>query len=134
MASFDDDKVRTLLTANNFAHLSTYAADGTIHNAVIWIDVDGDRAVVNSAEGRAWPRNLRRDPRLTLSVHNQDNPYEAVEIRGRVVEEQTGPPAFDHIDAMAQRYLGLDKYPLQQGEQRIKFFIEPEKVLYRKAA
>ncbi len=133
MASFDDDKVRNLLTAKNFAHLSTLREDGTVHNAVIWIDVDGARAVINSAEGRAWPRNLRRDPRLTLSVHNQDNPYEAVEIRGRVVEEQTGQPAFDHIDAMAQKYFGREKYPLAEGEERIKFFIEPEKVLYRKA-
>jgi len=84
--------------------------------------------VLNSAEGRAWVRNVERDPRVTLTVVNGENPYEYVEVRGRVAE-RTHDGADAHIDAMAKKYMGVDEYPLRQpGEQRVIIRVEPEHV------
>ena len=82
--------------------------------------------MLNTAEGRAWPRNLERDPRITLTVQNMENPYEYLEVRGRVAE-RTHDGADEHIDALAKKYLGVDAYPLPQpGEQRVIIRVEPE--------
>ena len=66
--------------------------------------------MLNTAEGRAWPRNLERDPRVTLTVQNMENPYEYVAIRGTVAE-RTHEGADAHIDSLAKKYMGLDEYP-----------------------
>jgi PPOX class probable F420-dependent enzyme len=88
--------------------------------------VQDGKPVLNTAEGRAWPRNLERDPRVTLTVQNAENPYEYVTIRGRVTERTTDG-ADEHIDALAKKYMGVDSYPLRKpGEQRVILRIEPE--------
>jgi len=90
------------------------------------VDVQQGRPVLNSAEGRSWVRNLERDPRVTLTVQNMENPYEYVEIRGRVAE-RTHDGADEHIDALAEKYLGIAEYPNRQpGEQRVIIRVEPE--------
>ena len=76
-----------LLKAKNFCHVATLRADGTIHGVPVWVDIQDGRPVVNSAEGRGWVRNLERDPRVTLTVQNMENPYEYLEVRGRVAEQ-----------------------------------------------
>jgi hypothetical protein len=82
--------------------------------------------VLNTAEGRAWPTNLRRDNRITITVPDKDNPYEYVEIRGHVAGESTDNE-YEHADKLAKKYLGEDTYPFKQpGEQRVMFRIEPE--------
>jgi PPOX class probable F420-dependent enzyme len=122
--------VRALLDARNVAHVGTVRRDGSVHVVPVWINTDGERVMVNSAEGRTWPRNLERDPRVTLTVTNLENPYEYAEIRGRVVE-RTHEDADEHIDALAKKYLGADSYPFRQpDEQRVKFVIAPEQVSY----
>ena len=84
--------------------------------------------MLNTAEGRAWPRNLERDPHVTLTVPNMENPYEYVEIRGTVAE-RTHDGADEHIDALAKKYLGQDSYPYRQpGEQRVIIRVAPEHV------
>ena len=94
----------------------------------VWVDVQDGRPTLNTAEGRAWPRNLEHDPRLTLTVQNMEDPYEYVEIRGRVAE-RTHEGADEHIDALAKKYLGSDEYPFRQsGEQRLIIRVEPEHV------
>jgi PPOX class probable F420-dependent enzyme len=94
----------------------------------VWVHYEGDRIVVNSAEGRVKPRNVREDPRVALSATDPDNPYQAIIVRGRV-DEITHEGADDHIDAMAKKYLGRDRYPFRQmGEQRVKIYIQPEAV------
>lgn len=117
-----------LLKATNFANVATIRSDGSSHVTPVWVDVQDGRPVLNTAEGRAWPRNLERDQRLTLTVQNLENPYEYVEIRGRVAE-RTHEGADEHIDAMAKKYLGQDTYPYRQpGEQRVIIRVEPEHV------
>ncbi len=120
-----------LLKAKNFANVATLRADGSAQVSPVWVDVQDGKPVVNSAEGRAWPRNLERDPRVTLAVQNLENPYEYVEIRGTVAE-RTHEGADEHIDALAKKYLGVDRYPARQpGEQRVILRLEPEHVYYQ---
>ena len=96
------------------------------HLTVIWGDLEDGQIAVNSAEGRIWPENVRRDPEVSLVVVNGEHPYEYVSIRGRVVED-THEGADQHIDRLSNKYLGRDEYPFRQpGEERVKFLIEPE--------
>jgi len=115
-----------LLRAKNFCHVATLRADGSIHGVPVWVDVEDGIPVVNSAEGRAWPTNLQRDPRVTLTVQNMENPYEYLEVRGQVAEI-TREGADEHIDALAKKYLDKDEYPFRRpDEQRIIIRVEPE--------
>jgi PPOX class probable F420-dependent enzyme len=122
------DQAKEILSKPTFAHLATLMPDGSPQVTPVWVDTEGDRIVINTAEGRAKPRNMRNDPRVALAATDPDNPYEGVIVRGRV-SEMTHEGADEHIDAMAKKYLGQDKYPFRQpGEQRIKVYIEPEVV------
>ncbi len=117
-----------LLKGKNFCSVATLRSDGTVHEVPVWVDIEDGLPVLNTAEGRAWPRNLERDPRLTLSVPNWENPYEYIEIRGRVAE-RTHEGADEHIDMLAKKYLGEDSYPFRQpGEQRVIIRVAPEHV------
>jgi PPOX class probable F420-dependent enzyme len=122
------EKAKEILSKKTFAHLATLMSDGSPQVTPVWVDHEGDRIVINTAEGRVKPRNMRHDPRVALSATDPDNPYEAVVVRGRV-DEMTHEGADEHIDAMAKKYLGKDRYPFRQtGEQRVKVYIEPEVV------
>jgi len=123
-----EGRVKELLEQPNFSHVSTLRDDGTVQGVVVWQHVEDGKIALNSSEGRAWPANIRRNPNVTITVHNAENPYEYVEIRGKVVED-THQGAKEHIDALAKKYMDKDEYPfLQPGEQRIKFLVEPERV------
>ena len=130
-----EGRARELLEGKNFAHVSTLKKDGAVRNVVIWVDVDDKgRVLLNSAEGRAWPKALRRDPRVTVTVHNQDDPYEYVEIRGKITDTDTSGEADRHIDALAKKYLDQDTYPFRTpDEQRVKFVVEPDRVRHATA-
>ncbi len=128
MSTTVEGRAEELLRAKNFCTVSTLRADGSVHAAPVWVDVQDGKPVLNTAEGRAWPRNLERDPRVTLTVANMENPYEYVEVRGRVAE-RTSDGADEHIDSLAKKYLGQDEYPFRQpGEQRVIVRIEPDTV------
>jgi len=117
-----------LLQAKNFANVATLRSDGSVHAVPVWVDVQDGRPVLNTAEGRAWPRNLERDPRVTITVQNLENPYEYIMVRGRV-SERTHEGADEHIDALAKKYLDQDSYPFRQpGEQRLIIRVEPDYV------
>ncbi len=127
-----DAPARALLEGKNFCTISTLRADGSVQANVVWVDTDGEHVVVNSAEGRNWPANLDRDPRCTCTVPAADNPYEYVSIRG-VVDERSTYDADEHIDKLAQKYIGQDTYPFRQpGEKRVIIRIRPEDVFYQK--
>jgi PPOX class probable F420-dependent enzyme len=128
MSSAIDGRAEELLKDKNFCIVSTIRPDGSVHAAPTWVDVQDGRPVVNTAEGRAWPHNLERDPRVTLTVQNMENPYEYVTIRGRVAERTTDG-ADEHIDKLAMKYMGQESYPFRQpGEQRLIVRVEPEYV------
>jgi PPOX class probable F420-dependent enzyme len=92
----------------------------------VWCDLEGDLVIFNSAKGRQKDRNVRRDPRVAMAVIDPEDPYRYVEIRGRVVEI-TEQGADAHIDKMAKKYLGQDKYPYRQpGEVRVIYKVKPE--------
>ncbi len=118
--------VKKLFREPNFAHLATLMPDGSPQVTPVWVDIEGDRILVNTAEGRAKPRNVRRDPRVAISIVRQDG--SSAFIRGRVVEI-THEGADEMIDKLAKKYLGQDTYPNRQpGEQRVILVIEPEHV------
>ncbi len=126
MSSKVDGRAAELLSDKNFCVVSTLRADGSVHAVPVWVDLQDGLPTLNTAEGRAWPRNLERDPRVTLTVQNLENPYEYVAIRGRVAE-RTQEGADAHIDALAKKYLGQDTYPYRQpGEQRVIVRVTPE--------
>jgi PPOX class probable F420-dependent enzyme len=128
MSAAIEGRAEELLKATNFCHVSTIRSDGSVHGAPVWVDIQDGLPTLNTAEGRAWPRNLERDPRVTLTVQNMENPYEYVEIRGRVAE-RTHEGADAHIDALAKKYLDKDSYPGRQpGEQRVIIRVQPEHV------
>ncbi len=120
--------VRKLFQAPNYAHLATLMPDGSPQVTAVWVDVDGNRILVNTAEGRVKTRNVRRDPRVAVSITEQDNPYSTATIRGRVVAI-AAEGADAHIDQLAKKYLGHDRYPFRSPEeQRLIMVIEPEHV------
>jgi PPOX class probable F420-dependent enzyme len=109
-----------------FANLVTLMPDGDPQVTPVWVDYDGHNIVINTAEGRQKDKNLQRDGRVAMSIMDPDNPYRYLEIRGRVVE-RTREGADSHIDAMAKKYLGKDKYPFRRpGEVRVIYKIQAE--------
>ena len=120
--------VKKLFEEPNFGHIATLMPDGSPQVTPVWVELEGDRIVVNTAEGRVKPRNVRRDARVAISITNKDNNYQAAFIRGRVVEvRQEG--ADEGIDRLAKKYMGQDRYPWRApGEQRLILVIEPERV------
>jgi len=122
------ENVKKLFLEPNFAHLATLMPDGSPQVTPVWVEMEGDRIVVNTAEGRIKPRNVRRDPRVAISIVRQENPYQAAYIRGRVVELRH-EGADESIDRLAKKYIGEDRYPWRApGEQRLILVIEPERV------
>jgi len=121
------DDVRALLSEPLFFHAATLNADGSPQVSIIWADLDGDLIRFSTAEGRAKPRNLRRDPRIAISFTPPDNPYRNIVINGRAVEiEQRG---MDLIDQMARKYTEHEKYPWSQpGEVRVDVAIEVDRI------
>jgi len=131
MATLNDSEVQKLLSEPNHAVVSTINPDGSVLSTIVWISDDDGTVAVNSAEGRKWPTNLERDPRITALVYEDGNPYNYVEIRGTASGSTEG--ADEHINALTKKYIGQDEYPFRQpGEQRIKFVIAPDHIRHQK--
>lgn len=126
MAGAIPEKYRDLFSKRAFANLGTLMPDGRPQVTPVWVDFDGEYVIFNSAKGRQKDRNVRRDPRVAMAIVDPENPYRYLEIRGRVAEIiEEGADA--HIDKMAKKYLGVDKYPYRQpGEVRVMYKIAPE--------
>ncbi|PYM07885.1 MAG: PPOX class F420-dependent oxidoreductase [Candidatus Rokuibacteriota bacterium] len=122
------DQFRDLFEKKAFASLATVGADGTPQVTPVWVDFDGTYVRFNTAKGRVKDRNLSRNPKVALAIQDPDNPYRYVQVRGRIAEStQTGADA--HIDALAKKYLGQDRFPHRKpGEVRVMFKILPEHV------
>ena len=125
-----DDSTIQLLTGKNFAFVSTLMKDGSPQITPTWIDFDGNTILINTAEGRTKQKNVSRDSRVAISIVDQNNPYHMVTIRGKVTE-QTSKGADEHIDKLAKRYLGVDKYPFRSPtEKRVIIKVAPENVFH----
>ncbi len=110
-----------------FAFVATTMPDGTPQVTPAWIDYDGQYVIFNTVVGRVKERNLRDRPTVAIAVLDPQNPYRYVQIRGRAELIEQGADA--HIDKMAKKYLGVDKYPYHQpGERRIIVRVTPEQV------
>jgi PPOX class probable F420-dependent enzyme len=122
------EKYADLLEKPAFGNLGTLMKDGSPQVTPIWVDFDGKYVRFNSALGRVKDKNIRRDPRVSISLQDPANPYRYLEIRGKVVEiTQTG--ADDHINKLSKKYLGQDVYPYRQpGEVRVTYKVAPEKI------
>ena len=117
---------RDLFTKRAFGNLATLMPDGHPQVTPVWCDFDGTHVLVNSAKGRRKDLNMRRDARVAIAISDPDNPYRYLEVRGRVVEI-TEQGADAHIDRMAKKYFGVDKYPNRRpGEVRVLYKIQPE--------
>lgn len=125
-----DPKVHALLSRPNFAHLSTLMPDGSPNTTPVWIGVRDDRILIGSGESSLKVRNLRRDPRLALSVIDFHDPYEEVQIRGRVSEFREDSK-FEIMDEISHKYIGK-KFPFRNPEGRVVLVIEVEKARYAK--
>ncbi len=128
MAQLIPDSFMDLFQQAAFANLSTIMSDGSPQVTPVWCDYDGRHVVINTAKGRVKDRNMRKSPRVALSIMDPKNPYRYMEIRGRVAEiTEVGADA--HIDKMAKKYMNVDKYPYRSpGEVRVLFKIAPERV------
>lgn len=119
----------------NFAFVSTLMKDDSPLITPTWVDIEKNadhNIIINSAEGRVKHKNVSRDPRLAISVVNGSNPYEMVTIRRKVIEQIAQDTADKHIDKLAKKYLGVDKYPGRSpGEKRVILKVKPEKIFYQ---
>ena len=124
------DEAKHLFENKDFAHVATINPDGTPQVSAVWIAMDGDLITFNTAAGRVKAKNLRANPAVAISIHAQENPYENLNVQGKVVEI-THDGADEDIDALAKRYMDADSYPFRQpGEERLLVKIQPEKVFH----
>ena len=131
MSQVIPEKYTDLFQKKAFANLATVMPDGTPQVTPVWVDFDGKHVIVNSARGRRKDKNMSQNSSVALSIMDPDNPYRYLEVRGRVAEI-TEQGADQHIDTMAKKYLGVDKYPYRQpGEVRVMYKIEPTRTSQR---
>jgi PPOX class probable F420-dependent enzyme len=104
------DKAKKLIDGKNFASVATLMPSGAPQVTTVWVDREGDTIILNATGSRQRTMNLKRDPRVAISVYDQNNPYSSIAIRGKVVEI-TPKGAEEHIDKMNAKYHGTPKYP-----------------------
>lgn len=123
-------EVKQLIDHPNFAHLATLMSDGSPQSVPVWIGREGERLVICTGEASLKAKNTRRDPRVALSVVDLTNPYEEVQIRGRVVERRSDSD-FRMMDPISHKYTGKP-FPFRNPEGRVALVIEVEKMRYTK--
>jgi PPOX class probable F420-dependent enzyme len=128
MADTLSTKARELIARPVLASLATLNPSGSPQITPLWIDLDGDDVVLNTAQGRIKARNLEQDARVAVSVIDPDDPYNVVAFSGTVTDVST-EGADEHIDALAKKYLGVDSYPMRrEGEVRIKVTVRTDRI------
>ena len=120
------DKVRTLAEGPNFAALTTVLPDGQPQTHIMWVGCDDEHLIINTEVHRRKFKNIERDPRVTVTIWDADNPYSFVEVRGQVVDTVTGDEARGNIDALSQKYMGRD-YASDIQSERVILRIAPDR-------
>ena len=118
-----DPDVRNVLDGRSLAHLATVLPDGSPHSVPVYVGTRGDRVVFLTGPQTRKARNLRRDPRVALSVAPADDPFQPVSIRGRVIEWLEGDAAWEVVDELAIKHTGA---PYPRSQDRVVAIIEPE--------
>ena len=123
-------ETKALIDRPNFAHLATLMPDGSPQSVPVWVGREGDRLLVCTSEGSLKGRNTRRDPRVSLSIVDFQNPYEEVQLRGRVVERRPDPD-LTIMDPVSNKYIGKP-FPMRSPDARVALVIEIDKARYTK--
>jgi PPOX class probable F420-dependent enzyme len=130
MERLQDEDVE-LLTGKNFAHLAVIRPDGTPHVTVTWIDAADGQVLVNTAVGRVKDRYVRHDPRVSVTVHDERDPYRWLRVDGVVEGFVTGPEAEAHIDRLNRRYHDGEAWTYTPGQERVVYRIGSRRILRR---
>ena len=122
------EELIALLRAPSTCYLATSMADGSPQITQTWVDTDGEHVLINSVQTHVKTRNIERDPRVAVTVSDPANPSRYVQVRGRVLDVTT-KGAVDHIESLAQKYLGKP-YPWYGGRDQVRviFVIDPESI------
>lgn len=122
------EELLTLLRRPSTCYIATSMADGSPQVTQTWVDTDGEHVLINSVQGHVKTRNIERDPRVAVAISDPDNPSRYFQVRGRVLDVTT-EGAVDHIEMLAQKYLGTP-YPWFGGRDQVRviFVIKPEKI------
>ena len=130
LGKITDENIVRFFEGRNFAFLATVRKDGSPQVTPTWIDRDNDTILINTAKGRVKQENVSRDPRVSISLVDDRNPYSMVTITGKVIE-QTTEGADEHIDKLARRYLNADRYPNHSADvKRVILKIKPERIIF----
>jgi PPOX class probable F420-dependent enzyme len=128
-SELDKKDIQRLFQGRNLAFISTLSKDGSPHITPVWADMEEDLILINTFETSAKNKNITKDPRIAISVVENNNPYNMVSIKGRVIEQIT-QGADEHLKKLAKRYLGIGKYYYRKpNHRRIILKIKPEKVM-----
>ena len=122
-----NERAKEILRGRSFAHVAAVDEDGRPHASPVWVDVEGDKIVINTAQRRVKARLLQEGVPVALTALDPENPYGYVGIRGRVAE-RTYDGADAVIDRLARKYTGADFAGHAEGVKRITVLIEPEEV------
>jgi len=124
MATVTDRQAALLQAGKHFGVVATVGDDGRPQTSVVWVDWDGENVVFNTTNARAKGRNLRGNPRVSISVWDNDNPYAYFEVEGTATLDETG--AAEHINDLSLRYTGED---FATPVDRVIVRVRPERVL-----
>ena len=111
----------------NYGSITTVLPSGSLQTQYIWVGTDGERVVVNTEVHRQKFKNIERDPRVTLTIRDEQNPYRYAEVRGQVVEKVRGQEARDHLDELSQKYHGEDYSSDNIVSERVMLWIVPDR-------
>ena len=123
-----DQKVKELFQKKNLVFIATINSDGSPQLTPVWGNCNDDHILINTAEGRLKHKNIQKDPRVAVSVTDNDNPLNMTTIKGKVIQII---PDYDyaHANELTKQYLGISEYPYKkENEKRIIFKIKPEKI------
>jgi PPOX class probable F420-dependent enzyme len=123
------DKVTKLFQGPNYLFVATLNQDGSPQVTPVWTSLESGRISFNTVVGSAKERNLRRDPRIAMSITAREDPWDKADIRGRAVDFITGDEADSHLDDLSEKYIGQRPYPWRRaGTERIQIVIEADRV------
>ncbi|MFN2593308.1 MAG: PPOX class F420-dependent oxidoreductase [Actinomycetota bacterium] len=121
-----EPEIKKLAQGANFATITTLLQDGSPITHVMWIDADDEHVLINTETHRLKYKNVQRDPRVSIVIWDNDDPYSYAEVRGRVVDTVTGAEARQHIDELSHKYHGYE-YKNKIQSERVILKVAPDR-------